>query len=73
VREDIADALKRMGPFRDPETGVPKFSGWARMALPVAPGALAVTEVRKPNVGRDSWIVHSLSPRPQRSFRTLVS
>ena len=51
IREDIADALRRMGPHRDPETGMVKFSGWARMAVPVAPGALAVTEVRKPNVG----------------------
>ena len=51
IREDIADALRRMGPYRDYETGLVKFSGWARMAMPVAPGALAVTEVRKPNVG----------------------
>jgi intron-binding protein aquarius len=32
-------------------TGEAKFSGWARRALPVERGALAVTEVRKPNVG----------------------
>jgi intron-binding protein aquarius len=51
IRTDIADALQRMGPHRDRETGEVKFSGWARMATPVAPGALAVTEVRKPNVG----------------------
>ena len=51
IREDVADALRRLGPRRDPETGEVRLSGWARMALPITPGRLAVTEVRKPNVG----------------------
>lgn len=51
VREDIADVLSRLAPRLDPVTNQTKFSGWARMATPIAPGALVVTEVRKPNIG----------------------
>jgi intron-binding protein aquarius len=48
VREDIADALSRLGPAVDAE-GRPSFRGWARMALPLA--AFRITEVARPRVG----------------------
>ena len=51
IREDIADVLRRMGPYRDVDTDELKFSGWARMGLPIAPGALVVTEVQRPRIG----------------------
>ena len=51
VREEIADVLRRMGPYMDGDTGKVKFSGWARMALPIASGSLVVVEVQKPNIG----------------------
>lgn len=48
VREDIAEALQRLGPSRD-EDGRPVFRGWARMALPTT--AFRITEVARPRVG----------------------
>ncbi len=51
IREDIADVLRRMGPQIDNDTGELSFSGWARMALPIASGSLAVIEVHKPKIG----------------------
>ena len=48
IREDIADVLQRMGPYRDVNTDELKFSGWARMALPMVPGTVVMTEVQRP-------------------------
>ena len=44
IREDLADVLKRVGAYAD-DDGRTRFSGWARMAVPV--GGFAVTEVRE--------------------------
>lgn len=51
IREDIADVLQRMGPYRDVNTDELKFSGWARMALPMVPGTVVMTEVQRPRIG----------------------
>ncbi|KAI8476245.1 MAG: hypothetical protein J3K34DRAFT_511964 [Monoraphidium minutum] len=48
VREDIKDALQRLGPGRD-EEGATVFRGWSRMALPLS--AFRITEVARPKVG----------------------
>lgn len=50
IREDIADVLKRVGPYLGEEDRV-AFSGWARMAQTI--DKFAVTEVRKPKVGEN--------------------
>lgn len=42
VREDLVDAIKRMGPREGPR-GVTIFGGWARMALPIA--SVSIDEV----------------------------
>uniref|UniRef100_A0A7S3R311 Intron-binding protein aquarius n=1 Tax=Dunaliella tertiolecta TaxID=3047 RepID=A0A7S3R311_DUNTE len=51
IREDLADALGRVGAYWDDSGDVPvvKFAGWARMALPL--NVFKITEVRKPAVG----------------------
>ena len=49
VREDLADALQRLAPARDPDTGGAAFRGWSRMALPLV--SFRVTEVARPKVG----------------------
>ena len=41
-REDLVDAIKRMGP-RTGLGGQVSFAGWARMALPIA--GVSITEV----------------------------
>lgn len=43
VREDLTDAIKRMGP-REGHNGVTSFGGWARMALPLV--AFSIDQVR---------------------------
>ncbi|EFN59246.1 hypothetical protein CHLNCDRAFT_29663 [Chlorella variabilis] len=50
IREDIADVLKRVGPYLGDDERV-GFSGWARMAQLI--DKFAVTEVRKPKVGEN--------------------
>jgi intron-binding protein aquarius len=53
IREDIADVLKRMAPRRGEDGASVRFTGWSRMAVPVEPGALAVTEVKAARVGEN--------------------
>ena len=53
IREDIADVLKRMAPRRGEDGAPARFTGWSRMAVPVEPGALAVTEVKAARVGEN--------------------
>ena len=53
IREDIADVLKRMAPRRGEDGASTRFTGWSRMAVPVEPGALAVTEVKAARVGEN--------------------
>lgn len=48
IREDLVDAIKRMGP-RTGLGGQVSFAGWARMALPIA--GVSITEVAKPHLG----------------------
>ena len=50
IREDIEDAVSRMKPWGNTE-GATEFSGWARMALPIA--TFSVVEVGAPHVGED--------------------
>ena len=50
IRGDLADAIKRMGPRKQPFAGtggLPKvtFSGWARMALPIH--SISIDEVQE--------------------------
>ena len=48
IRNDIADALTRLGPYVGGD-GSTAFAGWSRMALPLS--SFAVTEVQPPKVG----------------------
>lgn len=48
IREDIVDAVKRLGP-KQTHLGSVAFNGWARMALPIV--SLSVDQVMKPLVG----------------------
>ncbi len=48
VREDLQEALSRVGPALDAE-GSTVFKGWSRMALPTS--SFKVTEVRPPKLG----------------------
>lgn len=48
IREDLVDAIKRMGP-RPSLGGQVTFGGWARMALPVQ--SFQLEDVQKPNLG----------------------
>ncbi|BBN15051.1 intron-binding protein aquarius [Marchantia polymorpha subsp. ruderalis] len=48
IREDIHDVLKRMGAYINSE-GDTKFSGWARMAVPIQ--EFKIVEVKQPNIG----------------------
>jgi intron-binding protein aquarius len=50
VREDVADALRRVAPRRADDDSV-RFGGWARMASTLE--SFAVVEVRKPRVGEN--------------------
>lgn len=51
IREDLADAVKRMGPRGNPmKPDAVTFSGWARMALPIL-GGVQIDEVAKPKLG----------------------
>ena len=50
IREDIEDAVSRLKPWGNSEGGT-EFSGWARMALPIA--TFSVVEVGAPHVGED--------------------
>jgi len=50
IREDLVDAIKRVGPRRSLDGGV-MFGGWARMCLPLSLSSLAIEEVGKPNLG----------------------
>eukprot|EP00794_Sanderia_malayensis_P020018 gene20018-21979_t len=47
VREDIADAVKRLKPWKN-EVGRTEFAGWARMALPIR--GFTIIQVAKPNI-----------------------
>lgn len=49
IREDIMDAIKRMGP-REGLKGSIIFKGWARMALPIS--SMTMDEIGKPNLGQ---------------------
>ena len=62
IREDISDVLTRMAPVKSvtgtstgqstpQSTTQTQFKGWSRMALPVAAGALTVTQVKAPLIG----------------------
>ena len=55
IREEICDAVRRMGPRRSlaPGSGAPTttFGGWARMAVPLMSPGLSVDEVSKPLLG----------------------
>ena len=55
IREEICDAVRRMGPRRAlaPGSGAPTttFGGWARMAVPLMSPGLSVDEVSKPLLG----------------------
>lgn len=48
IREDLVDAIRRMGP-KENIRGTVTFSGWARMALPVA--SMTIDEVGTPLLG----------------------
>ena len=50
IREDIEDAVSRLKPWGNTEGGT-EFSGWSRMALPIA--TFLVVEVGAPRVGED--------------------
>ena len=50
IREDVHDALRRLGPRRL-ESGAVGFQGWAKMALPVS--GVVVTDVRRPHLGEE--------------------
>lgn len=49
VRNDLMDAIKRMGPRQLPLMPTVSFSGWARMALPIV--SVTLDEVAKPLIG----------------------
>ena len=55
IREEICDAVRRMGPRRSlvPGSGASTttFGGWARMAVPLMAPGLSVDEVSKPLLG----------------------
>ena len=51
IREDIADVLKRMQPRRNANINTTSFSGWSRMAIPIAQNTLQITQVKQPRVG----------------------
>ncbi len=48
IRDDLTDAVKRMGP-KEGFQGKVSFGGWARMALPVV--SIGIDEVSKPRLG----------------------
>jgi intron-binding protein aquarius len=48
IREDVHDVLKRMG-ARVGDEGETRFSGWARMAIPIQ--EFKISEVKQPNIG----------------------
>ncbi|KDD73989.1 hypothetical protein H632_c1673p0, partial [Helicosporidium sp. ATCC 50920] len=51
IREDVADAVRRLAPAQDPATGELVLRGWARMATRAL--RCAVTEVGRPRVGEE--------------------
>ncbi|KAG0314080.1 hypothetical protein BGZ99_008372 [Dissophora globulifera] len=55
IRQDIEDAVTRLGPRPGPNEGSTVFSGWSRVAAPIS--FFKMVELAKPNLGEDR---HSL-------------
>ncbi|KAF9902731.1 hypothetical protein EC991_004582 [Linnemannia zychae] len=51
IRQDIEDAVRRLGPRAGAIDGATVFSGWSRMAAPIS--YFKMVEVAKPNLGED--------------------
>ncbi|KAF9951183.1 hypothetical protein BGZ70_001099 [Mortierella alpina] len=51
IRQDIEDAVKRLGPRAGATEGTTVFSGWSRVAAPVS--YFKIVEQAKPNLGED--------------------
>ncbi|KAF9919175.1 hypothetical protein FBU30_011136 [Linnemannia zychae] len=51
IRQDIEDAVRRLGPRAGATDGATVFSGWSRMAAPIS--YFKMVEVAKPNLGED--------------------
>ncbi|KAF9094292.1 hypothetical protein BGX23_002306 [Mortierella sp. AD031] len=51
IRQDIEDAVRRLGPRAGSIDGATVFSGWSRMAAPVS--YFKMVDVAKPNLGED--------------------
>ncbi|KAG0363594.1 hypothetical protein BGZ54_008106 [Gamsiella multidivaricata] len=51
IRQDIEDAVRRLGPRAGPTEGTTVFSGWSRVAAPIS--YFKMVEVAKPNLGED--------------------
>ncbi|KAG0055975.1 hypothetical protein BGZ83_006742 [Gryganskiella cystojenkinii] len=51
IRQDIEDAVKRLGPRPAATEGSTAFSGWSRVAAPIS--FFKMVEVAKPNLGED--------------------
>ncbi|KAF9207400.1 hypothetical protein BGZ49_000487, partial [Haplosporangium sp. Z 27] len=51
IRQDIEDAVVRLGPRPGPTEGTTAFSGWSRVAAPIS--FFKMVEVAKPNLGED--------------------
>ncbi|KAI8070842.1 P-loop containing nucleoside triphosphate hydrolase protein [Gongronella butleri] len=52
IRQDIEDAVKRLGPRLTYPARKIEWSGWARMGLPI--DAFSVSDVAQPDLGRDA-------------------
>ncbi|KAF8936354.1 hypothetical protein BGZ58_004279 [Dissophora ornata] len=51
IRQDIEDAVTRLGPRPGPTEGTTAFSGWSRVAAPIS--HFKMVELAKPNLGED--------------------
>ncbi|KAG0022270.1 hypothetical protein BGZ81_008612 [Podila clonocystis] len=51
IRQDIEDAVKRLGPRAGSVEGTTVFSGWSRVAAPIS--FFKMVELAKPNLGED--------------------
>ncbi|KAF9115052.1 hypothetical protein BGX27_009079 [Mortierella sp. AM989] len=51
IRQDIEDAVVRLGPRPGPTEGTTAFSGWSRVAAPIS--FFKMVEIAKPNLGED--------------------
>ncbi|KAF9175690.1 hypothetical protein BGX21_006167 [Mortierella sp. AD011] len=51
IRQDIEDAVVRLGPRPGPTEGTTAFSGWSRVAAPIT--SFRMVELAKPNLGED--------------------